>query len=262
MVVKMSNLIDKLNQLAKPAPQPMGFTRTYSAQAKPKPVLIAGITKSDELSDIIAGADAGLLHIANVEAGVKDISKAHKTARDLPWGGWLLEDSDEERVEAVGDKIAKAGADFVVFPPNSTLTSFLETKLGKILEIDPDLDRGMIAALNDLPVNAVLINQKTEQTLTWHDLMAVQQAANLLTKPLLITVSPDITSEEIQALWDAGVYGIVVSAQSAGKIQEIRQIIDSATFAPRKRMKSEALLPHMTTPAPEPEEEEEGDGDE
>ena len=53
---------------------------------------------------------------------------------------------------------------------------------------------------------------------------------------------------ELQALWEAGVDGVVVEVgveQPAGRLMELRQAIDSSTLPPqRKREKPAALVPY------------------
>jgi len=95
--------------------------------------------------------------------------------------------------------------------------------------------------------------------------MLFQRFADLLTKPLLVSIPLVVTASELQALWEAGVDGVVVEVgvgQPAGRLKELRQVIDKIVFpSPRKRQKTEVLLPHIderaSVVASEEEEEEE-----
>ncbi|GAH15644.1 unnamed protein product [marine sediment metagenome] len=65
----------------------------------------------------------------------------------------------------------------------------------------------------------------------------------------MVSVPSDIAASELQALWEAGVGGVVVEAgveQPMGRLAELRQMIDKLTFPlPSKRRKAEPLLPYI-----------------
>ena len=110
---------------------------------------------------------------------------------------------------------------------------------------------GLLTTINDLPADAVLIDsgRGDPEFLTWHQLMVFQHFADLLAKPLLVSVPSNITANELQALWEAGVAGIVVEAkQDKGRLNKLRQAINQLDSSPhRKRKKPAALLPHTYT---------------
>ena len=62
--------------------------------------------------------------------------------------------------------------------------------------------------------------------------MLFQRCADLLTKPLLVSVPPEVAASELTALWEAGVGGVVVAAGVGrpGKVAELRQILDKLTY--------------------------------
>lgn len=251
----MSKLIERLIQTSKTMPQPLGFGRVSSAMPKPTLLLIAEFTKVDRLADYADGADAGLLLVSSIDSGAKVIQEACRAASGIPWGGWLR-DGSKGKISEVG----KAGGDFVVFPVGTGLAMSLEdSDVGKVLEVETGLSEGRLMTINELPVNAVLVTGKPERDyLSWDDLMEFQRAAALVTKPLLVAVPSNLIAAELKALWEVGVDGIVVSGQSAGKTQELRQLIDTVELpSPRKRAKGGALVPRVTAGGEEEEEEEE-----
>ncbi len=251
----MSKLIDKLKKVSQVEPQPMGFGRVHQAPTKPKLLLIAGLVKTE--AGKAADADAALLRITDPEAGAKAIKKAAEAASDIPWGAWLKDDGAE-----IGE-LVRAGAEFRVFPAESTPLAIPEDKkTGKVLELDPSINQGLLVAVNDLPVDAALIDSKLDKGfLTWHHLMLFQRFADLLTKPLLVSVPSNVTGDELKALWQAGVDGVVVDG-AEGKIKELRKLIDETNFpSPRKRVKGEAIIPRMAREAAAHEEAEEEEGD-
>ena len=255
----MSKLVDKLNQISRAVPQPIGFRATHPASLKPKLLLIASLTQAsvDDVADYVAGADAGLLHISNLNSGAKALQKMHQAVPDIPWGGWLKDSGTGEIKQMVA-----AGCDFLVFPAaNTPLATLQDDNTGRILEVDPSLSEGLLIAINELPVNAVFIASEQEKgyPLTWHHLMLYQRFASLLTKPLLVSIPPTVSGDELEALWKAGIDSVVVEARhSPGKLKELRQTIDKLTFpSPRKKRKAEPLLPYITEETGLPTEEEE-----
>ncbi len=243
----MSRFIDKLNQASQAGPQPMGF-RAKPVSEKLKMLLVASLARAgDSLADRVAGADAGLLCIPKSGSGAEALQKVSQAVSDIPWGGWLG-DSGQTEIE----QMVKAGCDFVVFPATNTSLAILQNdEVGKILEVEASLNEGLVRTIDELPVDAVLIasQQEGDYFLTWHHLMLFQHFADLLTKPLLAQVPSRVTANELQALWEAGVKGVVIEAgdgQSVGALATLRQAIDKLTFAPhRQRGKTAVLLPHI-----------------
>jgi len=213
----------------------------------------------DSLADYVAGADAGLLPISKSRSGAKTLQKIYQAVPDIVWGGWLRE-SDEATIK----QMVNAGCDFVVFPAGTPLTVFQNGELGKILEVEPSLSEGLMRAVNELPVDAVLIAAELAEGLTWHHLMLFQRFADLLTKPLLVAIPSNVTASELQVLWETGVDGVVIEVgiePSANRLKELRQAIDKLAFPVRSQKKTEALLPRIgrepSIAAVEKEEEEE-----
>jgi len=249
----MSRFIDKLSQVSRNVSQYMGFRKTQPASEKPKILLIASLagTSVGGLVDYVAGADAGLLRIPKLSSGAKTLKEMSQAVTDIPWGGWLR-NTDQSGIK----QMAKAGCDFVVFPAANTPLALLQNdEIGKILEVESSLSEGLLRAVNELSIDAVLIaaEQEGEYFLTWHHLMLLQRFANLLTKPLLVSIPPNVTATELQALWGAGVDGVVIevgAGQPADRLKKLRQVIDKLAFpSQRKRGKAEALLPHIGSEA-------------
>ena len=246
----MSRFIDKLNQVSRVVPQSMGFMKAQPVSEKPKILLIASLAGAGVggLADYVVGADAGLLRIPKLSSGAKTLKEMSQAAPDIPWGGWL------RNIDQGGIKqMAKAGCDFVVFPAANTPLALLQNdEIGKILEVEPSLSEGLLRAVNELSIDAVLIagEQEGEYFLTWHHLMLFQRFADLLTKHLLASIPSNVTANELQALWEAGVDGVVIevgAGQPVERLKELRQTIDKLVFpSQRKRKKAEVLLPYIS----------------
>jgi len=259
----MSKLIDKLNQVARVEPQPMGF-RTPQPKAKPKVLLIASLVQDDyvnNLADYLSGADAVLLPAAKSSQQAGKFQEIARSLSGIPWGCWLG-DTGKKSTKS----LMASGCDFVVLSASATLATPQEDKVGKVLQVESSISEGLLRAANELPIDAVLITdmEGEEDFLTWRHLMLFQRFADLLTKPLLASIPSNVTADELQLLFPTGVDGVVVEVgvgHPAGKLGELRRMIDKLTFpSPHKQRKVEALLPHIsekTSPVTEEEEEEE-----
>jgi hypothetical protein len=259
----MSKFIDKLEQASRSFSLPMGF-RAAPTVSRPRMVLVAHLSQADidSPADYVAGADAGLLDVTSMGPGAKILKGVVKAASDIPWGVW------PDSISRGGmEQIGKAGGDFLFFLADKTPLSVMPAeKMGKILVTEALLNDGLIRAINKLPADAVFItSQQPEKCgLTWRHLMLLRYSADLLSRPLLAPVPSDIDGDELQALWDAGVDGVVVgvaAGQPAGRLKEMRRMIDSLTPPSKwKRMQARAIVPSLkeeALPIIEEEEEEE-----
>ena len=242
----MSKFIDKLKQVSQVAPQAMGFKVTPAAPPRPRMLLVASLAGADidDLAQRVAGVDGGLLDISGPGAGVKTLRKVLKVVPDIPWGGWLKGGGG-----GMGP-LVKAGCDFVVFPLTTPLATLQDGEIGRVLQVEESLSESLVPAIDDLPVDAVLVTGgQKEHFLTWKHLMVFQYFAGLLSKPLLVSVASTVADSELQALWEAGVDGVVVeveTAQPVARLSELRQLIDGLTLPSyRKLKKTEAILPYI-----------------
>ncbi len=261
----MSKFIDRLKELSRPPSTPIGFGRTQTYSKKARILLIASLDsgKKEGLSGCIDGADAVLLTVSDTtkETVIKNAAKA---IGDIPWGG-RLNDGDAATVE----KLVKVDGDFIFFKPETTNLDLLKfDKLGKVLVIEPSLPDNLVRAINGLPADAVYLNAVWEgkPSLTWNDLLLFRKFADLLSKPLLVSVPDGASGKDLVVLWEAGVTGIVIPATE--KIKALREEIDKLTFPPQRKAapRGAAVLPHLSPQAfakpEEAEPEEEPDEDE
>jgi hypothetical protein len=241
----------------------MGFRAARPAASAARILLIAGleIGATDNPTDFTDGAHAILLHPGKSRPTAKAIQAMAASLPDIPWGIYLDDNGDQK-----GEVKVEIGCDFVVFPASGRIfTPPPDEKVGKILQVESSMDDGLLRAANDLPVDAVLVADAFEGggSLIWHQLMIYQHLAHLISKPLIVPITADVNGEELKALWEAGVDGVVVEVDTtkAGGLQQVRQAIDKLPpRSPRKRDKIEALLPRAggeSRPTAPPDEEEE-----
>jgi hypothetical protein len=256
--LKMSKLIEKLTKLRQAEPQPMGFMTARAVTEKPRMQMVAAVTADilDTFAPEIAKADALLLELGKAE----DITPLEKAVqlKDIPVvGGQLKTGSSDTLVKAL-----KSGCDFIVFSTDAPLAVTKDEKLGKILMVETGLSDILLRTIGDLPVDAVIALEKgVEETLTVNRLMNLQRLQYLINKPWLVTVPVSFSVEELQALYDMGVAGVVVKItdlQSAQKLADLHEAIEKLKkTAPRKKDKMSAIIPRLQAETPQIEEEEE-----
>jgi len=260
----MSRLIDEFLKATQNASQPMGFRTARPTAAAGRITLIADLKMGEAGNpvDLTEGASAVLLRPGNSRPTLKTIQTMVDNLPDIPWGVYLEDNSDRKTESSIG-----AGRDFIIFPASVRISNTpQEEKVGRILQVESSMDDGLLRAVNDLPVDAVLIADTPEESdlLVWHRLMIFLHLARLISKPLIVPAPADIGEEELKALCEAGADGILVEVDTkkTGGLKELRKVIDKLPpRSSRKRDKMEALLPrvggesHAAAPPDEEEEE-------
>jgi hypothetical protein len=234
----MSKFIDKLKHASQAAVQPMGFGRGQMVSSEPGILLVAHLSQGSgsNLADLVSGADAGLIAVSGRGRDSKTLLGCAEAVPDIPWGGWLRGDRWQK-----SQKVKALGSDFVVFPAADTPLGILEDAgVGKILEIEITLSDGMLRAVDELPVDGVLLafSYQDGSSVTWQQLMLLQRLSGLMTKPLLVTVPSKVTAGEVKVLWGAGVDGVVVevgTAQFGGGLSGLREAVSKLDFPSRRR---------------------------
>lgn len=253
----MSKLIDKLRRISQGAPQPMGFRASIAAQNQPM-LLVAAFQPEDiaGIKEVIGEVDALVISLKSQKEKSSTLGQVSEIAKEIPWGEWSSGITEEKIKD-----LEETGADFFVFDariPGATVQG--REKIGKILRIDPAWSDTFIRTVEQLPVDAMLLDEREEPLLTLLQLMQCQRLTNLMTKPLLVATPSELKKEDLKSLWEAGVSGIVMETGKdyAVKLREWRQAIAALPAATRRqRRKAEPLLPPVASPSPAKEEEEE-----
>lgn len=256
----MSRFIDKLKQVSQAESQPMGF-RKEKVISKPRLMFIARLSKNDiDIPSMqLTGPDAWLLTVKQ-DSEIKVIKEIARSIKDIPWGT-MLESASRGGIK----KAVEAGCDFIVFPPEMPLEVIEDEGLGKVLLVEASLEVSLLKTLDELPVDAIIITgeQAKGVALTWRHLMLFRRFAGISNKPLLVSVPLAITGDGLQAIWEAGISGVIVEAaaeQPADEFKKLSLVIDSlAPPSKRRRTKMRAIVPKLreeTAPIADEEKEE------
>ena len=247
----MSKFIDRLNRVTHSAPQPIGF-RASKAEAAPVIQLVARLTGDAAPSaKALEGADAVVATVTAITSGAAKLKKLSKDVPDIIWGAGL-EDKSRDDLE----KTSKLGADFVIFPAEGTPVSVPpEDGPSVILEIDASISDTVLRTVNDAPVDAVLVRngERGDGPLTWAEMLRLQRVAKMLNLPLLVAVPATVAANELQALSECGITGIVVDlGNDAAKdlLPSLRKAIDGLPAPAKKRRHTDAMVPQLRREAP------------
>jgi hypothetical protein len=204
-------------------------------------------------------ADAVLVQVGNGKLTAAAAKEVNDAVGGVPWG-----------LAGAPDKAGglPRGCDFTVLPLTGlTAAAPAGEETGKLIEIEASLDDGLLRAVNDLPVDAVVAADALEESgpLTWHRLMILAHVRHLINKPVIVPAAADISEADVKSLWDAGFDGIMVTAP-AERVAALADLI--AALPPRtapKKDKPNAVVPRaVSSPvqaAAEPEEEPDEDDD-
>ena len=246
----MSKFIERLQQALTPPIQSMGFMIAKPEQARPKIQLVVSVTGGKLKTQLKEPTEADALLFSNTAVSVNEKIT----------GMWLSK-GDTEEVE----KSIKAGVDFVILPVSGEVLQ-PDKKLGKIIQIENSISDIMLRTVGELPVDAVLLSENKENSLalTWKRLMLIRRFTGLAGKPLLVEVLPTITETEFQAIWDAGVSGVIINVdaeQAEDAAGNLRKIIEKLSFPSKRKLeKNMAIVPVVASTVEEPKEDD-GDGD-
>jgi hypothetical protein len=246
----MSKFIDRLKQVFQPRPTPMGFRPKNVEETRPKIQLIAHLHNLPQAQiENLNTADAIV---------VPDIQPIKNYTLHGLWLGKM-------GLEEV-DKAIETGVDFAIIPSNGILLPS-DKKIGKILQINSSVTDVLLRAVNDLPVDAVLIQEDDENdgSITWQKLMLFRRFASMLNKPILAPIPITATTTELQMAWETGLSGLIVNIESTSNIEaleNLRRIINELKHPlPKKRERPTPILPQAIAKDEKPEKPDEEDDD-
>ena len=259
----MSKLAERIRRVLRVDSPPMGFGAA-ARTSNPSLLLIAllpALSPEAAREAVDRGADACLVAASDVKD--KEVKAVVEALGEVPCGLRLGRlDGD------VAGHVAELGVDYAAFDPEAALaTTLLASNLGQVLVLKDDLKDVYLRTLEALPLDAILLPQ-WKGALTVRQQMELQRVSGLARKPLIVTVSPQVTGSELEVLREAAVVAVAVEADSKGALDalaSLRQVIDE--MPPRRHHREErgeALLPRVleaVASATDEEEEEEGEED-
>jgi hypothetical protein len=246
----MSEFLDKLKKTFECTPQPMGFTSDKCAPETPRMQVVLSLKPEDlaESGGYIKSADAVILTVTKASEA-NALEKMCQQAEGIPCGVWIKNANAE-----IAKKVTRSSSEFAAFPAVGTPLNILpgnDDKIAFVLEIEPTLSEGLLRTINYLAVEAVIVSQKPgDDALTWYQLMCYQRIANAVEKPLMVCVPSHLTADQLQALLDTGVSGLIIEAEGEKTAERIAQIVKESSkltmSEEHKKGKIKAILPRLS----------------
>jgi hypothetical protein len=242
----MSKLIDRLDQISRGIPTPLGFTAHIKKESIPQMALLAKVnsTKASILTKLKhANLDAFVL--VEMHQSDKEDERALKYLKESTWGATVA-NLDREASE----NHKPLGSDFLVFGIEGTRVDGIEEgDMGKVLRIPPDLDEAILRGLEDLPVDAILLERpETGTPLALTHMLAIGNVRAATSRYLLLEWDTDLTARELEHLRDLGVDGIVLDTEQSS-IEMFTCIRQRINALPKRKPKGEqrtsATLPRI-----------------
>jgi hypothetical protein len=127
------------------------------------------------------------------------------------------------------------GCDFLAFEPDkAALTALEDEDTGYVLCIEPDMDEKFLRAIEDLPIDVVLLSAKSmEPPLTVQDLITIGSVRGAFSKYLLLEMPVGLSTGEMEGLRNIGVDGLVVDASSSSA-KALEELKDGLLALPKK----------------------------
>ena len=260
----MNKLLDRLDRIAHGAPAGLGFVTSTKREPVPHLALLAQVAAPKESTvSALAEAQVDAFIVTQQGKDMKALERTVKPLKKVSWGA-TVEHLDRELTEAYKSQ----GSDFLVFGIEGTRADALEEgEMARVLRIPADLEESTLRALEDLPVDAVLLQRPgVEAPLALEHLLAIGNVRAAISRYLLLEWDAELTSRDLEHLRDLGVDGIVLNAENvdADLFKTVRQRIQDL---PKRKPKGErhtmATISHMPrlmgTPGQREEEDEEED---
>ena len=221
----------------------MGFGARARVEKMPSMALVGLVSKAHaEGASLLAkvGAEAALIKEGSRKTVLKDIAKH---LGKVPWGV-DVEGLTEETAKSLADQ----GCDFFAFNPSqASLGALSDEGPAYFMRINGDLEERSLRAIEDMPVDAVILSMETlEPPLNLDHLMAIGSVGCMFTKYFLVKVPGSVGAGDLRGLRDIGVDGIVVDVNTVSE-ESLQGIRNNLMGLPRQRKprggKSDAVLP-------------------
>ena len=248
---RMSVFLDRLDKISRGPTKSMGFGASSRTEKVPPMALIGKLSdpaKSAQGASILAsmGADAALIDGLGIDKVTKKLAKA---LQNLPWGIRVHRLKGDEAT-----RCKEKGCDFLAFAPEDALLDALQDEdTGYILLVQTEMEERSLRAIEDLPVDAVLLPFDSEgEPLTLQHLLTIGSVRGSFSKHLLLEVSEMLSTSELEALRDIGVIGLVIdtASHSADDLQALKERLAAVPTQPRNQAKgnSTAVIPSISVP--------------
>ena len=260
----MSKLLDLLQRISDGAPAPLGFGAAR-AETLPGLALVGRVDRPGTgswpsgLPDSAASLDAVIVEGAR---GTDYVKQLGDLLLDVPWGPGLAA-PDAEDVQACRE----GGADLLAISLECSAAALAgDDDLACLVSVTPDLSDRELRAAAALPVDGFILDMSSVTgPWTLQDLVTVGTLTRRTDKHVLVQVSSPPGKEDLEALRDMGVSGLIVeiTAGNSGDMASLKAVLRSMPRPrSRRRERLRATVPGSGfAPSSPPSREDDGDDD-
>jgi len=201
-------LIERLHNLGKTDPPPMGFGRRVERKQNPA-LLIIGLTSPSRVKLLMKSSNATSVD-ALLLNGVPD-KAVSETLKDALWGV-KTSDISQEEMEA----LKEAGCDLILVGSDDVHASVLrDDGMAKGVALPLDIVDRDARVLDDLPFDFLTVDYTTKPgKLTIAELAKYQAAVSMISKHVFLLVSESPNESELERLRDLPADAIIVDLDS------------------------------------------------
>lgn len=227
----LAKLIERLHELGRSEPAPIGFGRPVKKKRKPA-LLVIGEATSGQIKSLISKGT--IEHLDALLLASTPSEKDAKALGDVLWGIRL---SGASGVDEKGlDELKESGCDFILVESESTPAIVLrDDGMARGKELPLDITERQARVLDDLPFDFLILKYDVKpEKLSIADLLEFQAAVSMVGKHIVLQVSELPSESELALLRDMPIDAVMVPAGglSAAQGKSIREAIDA--IEPRK----------------------------
>ncbi len=197
----------------------MGFGARATEKDRALLLGVIGASASEAAEALEAGADFVAVAADDADAAVAALGELE---------GLLGVEVASLAAEGI-EPLEQGGADFVVANPETAAASIVESEMGLVLEADEAWEDAPLRALAPLSLDAVLVRAPVA-TYTVARRISLARLATLCGAPLLVTVTPGVSSADLGALRESGAGGVV--APGGTSASEMAELIEQLEAVP------------------------------
>ena len=194
----MSKLLDRLDRLAHGAPRAIGFSAKTTQESVPTLALLAWLGDNSKPNVAEAASDKVDAFIVSEDVLQRGKSGKRSKIKEGTIIGVAVDRPDRKRI----DSSKENGGDFMVFGIEGTPIDLLEEgDVAHVLRISSDLEESQIRGLEDLPVDAFLLQRLSlEGPLSLNHFLAISNIRSAVSRYLLLEWNEALTSRELEHL--------------------------------------------------------------
>ena len=244
----MSKFVDALSKTGEDSVAPLGFGPASGRGKSSASIVLAGQVTPRQLVDKPALGEAKVdALLVSLEAWDEAALDSIKGQLDERLWGVRLEAARLDQVRL----LKKKGCDFVLFDATQTEASVLEEEdIGKIIAVASDLDEDVARAVNELPIDAVmLVTDPDLLPLTVSKLIGIEQVRGMVASPFVMAVPEGLSAKDMEILRNVGISALVVATSSLKEIGRTKESIDGLPPPKGRATRARAAVPSV---GPEP----------